>query len=262
MLGFLAAIGRGTARWLAQVGALARFAFEALASLSSLPGAGRRVATRVLLNQLRFTTLEAVGLIVLLSGILSYLTISTTVAQLDRVGASELIGKLMVVAIVRELGPLLTAIAIVGRSGTAITAELATNTVLGEVRALEGMGIDPYHYLVLPRLFGCVVSVTVLMVLFDVVAVVGGYLAAALIAGMSWARYLGIVFSNLTTQDVVLTAMKGVLFGLVIGLIPSYQGLSVRRGPTEIPQAVIRGTVNSLALIFVLAAIIVGTLQG
>lgn len=262
MFGSLAALGRGTARWLAQVGALARFAFEALASLSSLPGAGRRVAARVLLNQLRFTALEAVGLIVLLSGILSYLTISTTIAQLDKVGASELIGKLMVVAIVRELGPLLTAIAIVGRSGTAITAELATNTVLGEVRALEGMGIDPFHYLVLPRLFGCVVSVTVLMVLFDVVAIIGGYLAAALIAGMSGARYLGIVFANLTTQDVVLTVIKGVLFGLVIGLIPSYQGLSVRRGPTEIPQAVIRGTVNSLALIFVLAAIIVGTLQG
>jgi phospholipid/cholesterol/gamma-HCH transport system permease protein len=262
VFGFLAAVGRGTARWLAHVGALARFAFEALASLSRLPGAGRRVAARVLFNQLRFTALEAVGLIVLLSGILSYLTISTTIAQLDKVGASELIGKLMVVAIVRELGPLLTAIAIVGRSGTAITAELATNTVLGEVRALEGMGIDPYHYLVLPRLFGCVVSVTVLMVLFDVVAIVGGFLAAALIAGMSGARYLGIVFANLTTQDVVLTVIKGVLFGLVIGLIPSYQGLSVRRGPTEIPQAVIRGTVNSLALIFVLAAIIVGTLQG
>ncbi len=90
------------------MGALARFAFEALASIPSLPGAGRRVATRVLLNQLRFTALEAVGLIVLLSGILSYLTIASAIAQLDKVGASELIGKLMVVAIVRQLGPLLT----------------------------------------------------------------------------------------------------------------------------------------------------------
>jgi len=262
VIGFLATVGRGTARWLARVGALARFAFDALSSLKTLPGAGRRVAARVLLNQLRFTTLEAVGLIVLLSGVLSYLTISSTIAQLDKVGASELIGKLMVVAIVRELGPLLTAIAIVGRSGTAITAELATNTVLGEVRALEGMGIDPYHYLVLPRLAGCVVSVCVLMVLFDVVAILGGFLAATIIAGMSGPRYLGIVLANLTTQDVVLTGVKGLLFGLVIGIIPSYEGLSVRRGPTEIPQAVIRGTVYSLALIFVLAAIIVGVLQG
>jgi phospholipid/cholesterol/gamma-HCH transport system permease protein len=258
---FFGAIGRGTARWLAQVGALARFAFEGIASLQSLPGAGRRVATQVLLNQLRFTALEAVGLIVLLSGVLSYLTISATVAQLDKVGASELIGRLMIVVIVRTLGPLLTAIAIVGRSGTAITAELATNTVLGEVRALEGMGIDPFHYLVLPRLFGCVVSVCTLIVLFDVISVFGGYLAAAFIAGMSASRYLSIVLAYLTTQDVVLTVVKGLIFGLIIGVIPSYEGLSVRRGPTEIPQAVIRGTVHSITLIFVVAALIVGALQ-
>jgi phospholipid/cholesterol/gamma-HCH transport system permease protein len=136
--------------------------------------------------------------------------------------------------------------------------ELATNTVLGEVRTLEGMGIDPYHYLVLPRLFGCVVSICTLIVVFDVVAVFGGYLAAAMIAEMSIQRYLSIVVANLTTQDVVLTMIKGLLFGLVVGLIPSYEGLSVRRGPTEIPQAVIRGTVRSIAVIFVLAAVIVG----
>ncbi len=261
MIDFLAAIGRGTARWLARVGALARFAFEAFSSLPSLPGAGRRVAARVLLNQLRFTALEAVGLIVLLSTVLSYLTISSAIAQLDKVGASELIGQLMVVVIVRELGPLLTALAIVGRSGTAIAAELATNTVLGEVRALEGMGIDPFHYLVLPRLFGCVVSVCTLMILFDVIAIGGGYLAAGVIGGMSGARYFSIVLAQLTTLDVVLTAIKGLIFGLVIGLIPSYEGLSVRRGPTEIPQAVIRGTVGSIAVIFVLAAIIVAVLR-
>ena len=261
MLGLLTAIGRGTARWLALVGALARFTFEALASLPALPGAGRRVAGRVLLNQLRFTALEAVGLIILLSGVLSYLTISATITQLSRVGASEFIGELMVVVIVRELGPLLTALAVVSRSGTAITAELATNSVLGEVRALEGLGIDPYHYLVLPRLFGCVVSVCTLMVLFDVIAIFGGYLAAAAFGGMSGARYLGIVLANLNTQDVVLTVLKGLLFGIVIGIIPSYQGLSVRHGPTEIPQAVIRGTVGSIAVIFVIAALIVGVLQ-
>jgi phospholipid/cholesterol/gamma-HCH transport system permease protein len=253
----LAALGRGTARWLAQVGALARFAFEALGSLRTLPGAGRRVAGRVLLNQLRFTALEAVGLIVLLSGILSYLVISASIAQLGKVGATELIGQLMVVAIVRELGPLLTALAVVGRSGTAITAELATNTVLGEVRALEGMGIDPYHYLVLPRLFGCVLAVCILMILFDVVALAGGYMAAASITGMSIERYLGIVTRSLTTQDLVLTVIKGVLFGLVVGLLPSFHGLAVRRGPTEIPQAVIRGTVGSFAVIFVISALVV-----
>ena len=256
----IAAIGRGTARWLARVGALARFGFEAIASLRSLPGAGRRVAGRILLNQLRFTALQGVGLIVLLSGVLSFLVISTAIRQLGRVGAVDLIGNLMVVVIVRQLGPILTALAVVGRSGTAITAELATNTVLGEVRALEGMGIDPYHYLVLPRLAGCVVAVTVLVVLFDVVALCGGFVAAST-SNMSGGRYLGIVLSSLTTQDVIVTAIKGLVFGGIIGLLPSFQGLSVEQGPTEIPQAVIRGTVGSIALIFVFSALFVVALN-
>ncbi|MEP6574208.1 MAG: ABC transporter permease [Gemmatimonadota bacterium] len=260
MIGLFAAIGRGTARWLALLGALARFAFEALASLPSLPGAGRRVAGRVLLNQLRFTALDGVGLIVLLSGILSFLVISSSIGQLGRVGASDLIGKLMVVVIVRELGPILTALAIVGRSGTAITAELATNTVLGEVRALEGMGIDPFHYLVLPRLFGCIVSVSALLVLFDVISLLGGFVAASL-AGMSGSRYLTIVFASLTSRDVVLTLLKGLVFGGIIGVLPSFQGLSVRSGPTEIPQAVIRGTVGSIAAIFIVSAVFVAVLS-
>ena len=252
----LAAIGRVTARWLARLGGLARFGFEALASLTSIPGAGRRVAGRILLNQLRFTALEGIGLIVLLSGILSFLVIQSSIRQLGRVGATDLIGELMVVIIVRELGPILTALAVASRSGTAITAELATNTVLGEVRALEGMGIDPFHYLVLPRIVGCIVSVSTLMVLFDVIALFGGFLAAG-VEGVNGGRYLGIVFASLTTQDVVLTVLKGVVFGAVIGLLPSFQGLSVQHGPTEIPQAVIRGTVGSIAFIFVFAALFV-----
>jgi phospholipid/cholesterol/gamma-HCH transport system permease protein len=100
-----------------------------------------------------------------------------------------------------------------------------------------------------------------LIVLFDVIAIFGGYLAAVAYGGMSGARYLGIVLDNLTTQDVILTLVKGLLFGIVIGILPSYQGLAVRQGPTEIPQAVIRGTVGSIVLIFLIAAVIVGVFQ-
>ncbi|MEO8294186.1 MAG: ABC transporter permease, partial [Gemmatimonadota bacterium] len=120
----ISAIGRSTARRLTRTGGLARFAFEAVRAVPRLPGAGRRVASRLLLNQLRFTALEAVGLVVILSGIFSFLVISMAVRELGKVGAFDLIGRLIVVIIVRELGPILTALAVVGRSGTAITAEL------------------------------------------------------------------------------------------------------------------------------------------
>jgi phospholipid/cholesterol/gamma-HCH transport system permease protein len=254
--GHLARIGRATARRLSVVGAPARFAFDVAASAPSLPGAGRRVTARVLLNQLRFTALQAVPLVILLGGILSFVVIQMSVRELGQVGATDLIGQLLVVSIVRLLGPLLTAIAVVGRSGTAISAELATNAVLGEVRALEAIGIDPNHYLVLPRVLGCTVAVTLLIVLFDVVALCGGFLAAG-VEGMSGGRYLASVLGALDLTDVLLTVLKGMSFGLIIGTLPSFHGLRVGRSPTEIPRAVIRGTVSSIVLIFVVTALFV-----
>jgi phospholipid/cholesterol/gamma-HCH transport system permease protein len=252
--GPLRGLGRTTARQLSRLGALARFGFGALRSGLALTVAGRRVALRVSLNQIRFTALHAVGLVVLLSGILSFLVISQAVRELGRYGATDLIGTLMVVVIVRELGPLIIALTVAGRSGTAIAAELATNQVLGEVRALEAIGIDPRQYLVLPRFAGSLVSVFILLVLFDVVAVTAGF-AAASANGMSGPRYAQIVLASLGPRDVWLTVAKAVIFGLIVGVVPSYFGLAAQRTPTDIPVAASRATVVAIVGIFLCAAL-------
>lgn len=247
-------LGSLAARRLSQLGALARFGFGALRALVTLPVAGRAVAFRVTMNQIRFTAVHAVSLIVLLSSILSFLVISQAAHELGSIGKTEWLGTLMVVVIVRELGPLVTALAVAGRSGTAIAAELATNQVMGEVRALEGMGIDPRQYLVVPRFVGGLVSVFILMILFDVVAVAGGLLAASF-SGMTPARYMDVVLQALTLRDVWLTVAKALAFGIVVGLVPSFYGLAVRRGPTEIPIAASRAIVSSIVGIFLGAAL-------
>ena len=239
---------------------MARFFFEAIASIRRLPRAGRRVALRVMVRQIWFTAIQAVPLLVVLSSILSFLVISQATRELGRLGASELIGRLMVVAIVRELGPLLTALAVAGRSGTAIAAELSTNKVMGEIDALEGMGIDPLHYHVLPRFGAAILSVFGLVVLFDLVAVFAGLLAAGG-AGMAAARYFEIVLASLTFRDAWLTAVKGLVFGIVLGILPSYRGLSVGRSPTEVPIAASRAVVGSILAIFILSGIFVVLLR-
>ncbi|GBD31122.1 MAG: hypothetical protein KatS3mg081_0807 [Gemmatimonadales bacterium] len=249
MLAPIAGLGLEVTRRVSELGALARFVWEALASARSLTRAGRRVAFRVFANQLWFTALQAVPLIIALSGILSFLVISQAVRELGRLGATELIGTLMVVAIVRELGPLLTALSVAGRSGTAIAAELATNRVMGEVDALEGMGIDPQHYLVLPRLGAAIVSVSSLIVLFDLVAIFSG-LVAAVANGMSTARYFDIVLRSLSFGDAGLSALKGLVFGAIIGTVPCFHGLRVRRAATEVPIASSRAVVVSILFIF------------
>jgi len=252
----LSRLGGSTARRLSRLGALARFGFGALRAATHLTPAGRAVSLRVAINQIRFTAVHAVGLVVFLSGILSFLVISQAVRELGRYGATDFIGTLIVVAIVRELGPLITALTVAGRSGTAIAAELATNKVLGEVRALEAMGIDPRQYLVLPRFLGGLVSVFVLLVVFDVVAVSSGY-AAAHFNGMSGPRYTEIVLRSLAIKDVWLTVAKALTFGAIVGIVPSYFGLAVRGAPTEIPVAASRATVASIVGIFLCSALFV-----
>ena len=250
------ALGQYITRQVTLWGALARFVVQTFTAWTTLPREGRRVARRILLNQIWFTALQAIPLIVVLSSILSFLVISQAVAELGRLNATEFLGTLMVLAIVHELGPLLTALVVVSRSGTAIAAELATNTVMGEVRALEGMGIDPVHYLVLPRFAAAIVSVVALLVLFDVVAIVAG-LVAATANGMAATRYFEVVVRSLAPTDVFLTLGKGLVFGLIVGIVPSWHGLAVRRGPTEVPIASSRAVVVSILGIFVAAALFV-----
>jgi len=256
----ISALGRGVARRVARTGGLARFLVRTIAAWGTLSAGGRRVVRRVMLNQIWFTALQAIPIVIVLAGILSYLVISQAIRELGRVNATELIGMLMVVAIVRELGPMLTAIAVAGRSGTAIAAELATNTVMGEVRALEGMGIDPLQYLVLPRFIAAIVSVAGLILVFDCVAVVAG-LVAAVTNGMSSARYFDIVLRSLTLMDVWLTIAKGLVFGAIIGIVPSYHGLGVRRGPTGVPIASSQAVLGSIVLIFIFSALFVAVIQ-
>ena len=252
----LSRLGSVVARRLSRLGALARFGFGVAGAARSLTAAGRAVALRVAVNQIRFTALHAIGLVVLLSGILSFLVISQTMRELEGLGVTDLIGTLMVVAIVRELGPLITALVVAGRSGTAIAAELATNTVLGEVRALEAMGIDPRQYLVVPRLAASLVSVFILLVLCDVTAITTGWVAASL-GGMSGQRYVQIVLESLGAQDVWLTAGKALAFGGIVGIVPAYYGLAVRGAPTEIPIAASRATVASIVGVFLCSALFV-----
>ncbi len=162
----------------------------------------------------------------------------------------------MVIAIVRELGPLLTALVVVGRSGTAIAAELANNKVMGEVKALEGMGIDPMQYLVLPRLGAGIVSVATLIIFFDVIALTAGLLAA-MANGMNAGRYFDIVLASLTLRDVWLSLTKGLVFGLIVGLIPSFHGLAVRGAPTEVPIASSQAVVTGFLTVFLCSGLFV-----
>lgn len=221
-----------------------------------LPYAGaRRHLLRTLTQQLRFTILEATPLVVSLGMLIGGVVIAQAQAFGVKFGISKTLGHLLSTLIIRELGPLFTAIIVVGRSGTAIVTELATAQVHGEITALEAAGVDPMQVLVLPRVIACAIGVAVLTVYFDVAALVGGLLATWWLAHLPPVEFLGSVRLALAESDLSRVMAKALAAGGGIAIIACWSGLGAGDTPAGIPRSVTRGTVLSLGYVFTLSAL-------
>jgi len=228
----------------------------ALRSLPELLGPRARVILQVTIRQIYFTGIQALTLTGLVAFLIGGIVVIQAVTRLSILGAADFVGDLLVIAVLRELGPLITAVVVIGRSGTAMAAEMATMRQRGEVDDLEAMGIDPIQYLFIPRLIGAVVSLFGLMVYFDLLAVVGGYASISWQTGSPLSVYFGAVTSAVTVKDLALIPAKAVLFGTLFAIVSCYRGLSVGISPTEIPKASTGAVVTSLIGIFVLDSIL------
>ena len=233
-----------------------RFAFQAAGVMFRLRSLGIGYTWRVILNQVKFTGLHALPFLTFVSAVSTALIIIQVLNQASKVGFEAIIGTVFVAALVRELGPLLTAVVVIGRSGTAIAAELSTNRVWEEITALETMGIDPLHYVVFPRFVGVTLATMCLVVYFDIVALIFGYVSARLTTGMTAGTYLGYIIDQFTMTDFYVTGLKGFLFGTIISLLPAFHGLVVPGAPTDVPKATTRAVVECLALVFLVSGIV------
>jgi phospholipid/cholesterol/gamma-HCH transport system permease protein len=232
-----------------------RFIGSCARAVYTMPLSVRRVFGRVLLMQIRFTAVDAMPIIAGLALLIGALVIAQAHAQAVRFGVSEALGQLLATIIVRELGPLFAAIIVVARSGTAIASELATSRVMGEVTALEALGVDPVQYMVIPRLVGSAISVALLAIYFDALAIFGGLVATSWLAKLSPADYLESLRLGMSMWDVGLVSLKGATFGLVTAAVCSWAGLRAARTPAAIPQSVTRGVVSAMVLVFAISAL-------
>ena len=206
--------------------------------------------------QIRFTGLDALWLVSGTALLLGAVTLIQAFSQLSGLGAENYIGVLMVLIILRELGPLLTAVLVIGRSSTAIATELGAMQLNGEVDALAVHGINPYQYLLLPRWLGVLISLFVLVVFFDTAALAGGFLVAKLKYGVTFGFFMDSVRQSLSNRDFAATLLKILLFAGAITFHACHFGLRIRRSQTEIPQAVTKTVVSALVAVFALDGII------
>jgi phospholipid/cholesterol/gamma-HCH transport system permease protein len=217
-----------------------------------------RVIRPLTLEQIHRAGVRLLPMISFLGVALGFVVIGQTVALLNRVNVTDLAGTVMVTVVVRELGPLLTALIVLARIGTANVVELGTARAQGEVEALEALNIDPIHYLVIPRVAGVAVAVFALTIYLILIALVSGYLFifiqdVPLLPGDYFRQLAG----ALVWQDFALLGLKALLFGFVIALTTSYQGLAQPLRLEDVAGASTRAVVASVAACVLLDALFI-----
>lgn len=221
----------------------------ALHALTVARGRMRPVVRAVLYRQILFTGVQAIPFTALLAGLVAMILVVQA-----RLGGGEggVVGRLLVVAIVRELGPLVVGTIVVARSCSAIAAELGNMRVGREIDTLVAMGVDPFEYLVLPRLTGVAVAVMCLTVVFVTVSLGAGALLTALLVEKAGAgEIVRLIGENLTPVDHLVVLAKTLVPGLMMAAISCHEGLSASRSVTAVPPAVTAAVVRSLAAVFV-----------
>jgi len=212
---------------------------------------GFRTILSVISAQIYFTGWQAIPLISVLALASGGIVILQSSSNLNLLGGAQMIGNLLVVIIVRELGPLMTALVVIARSGTAVASEVGNMRANREIEALESMGINPLSYIVFPRIVGGVISVVCLAFYFTVISLIGGFLLTKLLQDLPMAFYLDSLANALAFEDLWLFLLKNIFSGIIIFVVSCYQGLSVKRSPTEVPVVTTQAVVNSIIYVVV-----------
>ena len=175
--------------------------------------------------------------------------------QLAKFGADIFIVDTVGISIVRELGPLITAIVIAGRSGSAYTAEIGAMKITEEIAAMRTMGFDPYSFLVWPRIFALMIALPLLIFFSDIMGIFGGMVASSMQLNISFTQFIDRLYEVLEAKHYVLGMIKGPVFAFVIAAVGCFRGLQVSDNTESIGLHTTASVVNSIFLVIAFDAL-------
>jgi phospholipid/cholesterol/gamma-HCH transport system permease protein len=250
-IGAVGAVGRWTLNQLAVGARVSVLMVDTMVWMVVAPlrGKGLRVKAAVeAFVEFGVRSLPIVGMICFLIGVIIALQSSYT---LGKWGANRFIATLVAVSALREMAPLMTAILITGRSGSAITAEIGTMKVGEELDALEVMGLNPIKYLVVPKFLAMLFAVPCVTVIAMAIMIFGGFVSSVVVVGVDASIYLDMTTQSLVEKDLVTGLVKSVFFGIAICWVGVYRGLQVEGGAEGVGRQTTSSVVTSIFLIIV-----------
>ena len=208
-----------------------------------------------ILSSMKKVGVDALPIVGLISFLLGLIMAFMSSVQLQQFGANIYVASLVSLAMVRELGPIMTAIIVAGRSGSAFAAEIGTMKISDEVDALFTMGFDPTRFLVVPKILAAVITVPILTLFSDLFAIMGGLVVGVFMLDLTANAYMTQTLKTLTLFDVFWGFLKAAVFALLIAGIGCLRGFQVRGGAAEVGQATTSAVVSSIFLIILADAV-------
>src|SRR5688572_7800807 len=209
----------------------------------------RPIYFREIVNQMDSLGVESLPIVVLTGMFTGMVLTLQSAASLDAFGARPYVGRLVCISMVRELGPVLTALMVTGRVGSGMAAELGSMVVTQQIDALRVLGSDPIRKLVAPRITAGIIMVPILTVLSDAVGIFGGSLISIFNLQLSWEYYWRSVGSALVVNDLLMGLIKPVVFGFILTSVGCFTGLRTTGGTQGVGLATTRSVVVGSVLI-------------
>jgi len=243
-MNIFAAVGRATLGMLQEIGRLSIFTIDGVSGFIRPPIYWSLVFKQIM--RIGYYSLPVVGLTAFFTG--GVLALQIYIGA-SRYGAEQFVPTVVLVGILRELGPTIAGLMVAGRVAAAIAAELGTMRVTEQIDALTTLATNPIKYLVVPRLLAALISMPILVAIADAIGVFGGYVASTQSLGFTGSIYLNTTMNALNNHDVVSGLIKAVVFGFLIALMGTYNGFNSKGGAQGVGAATTNAVVTSSILI-------------
>jgi phospholipid/cholesterol/gamma-HCH transport system permease protein len=242
-------IGGSVTDALAYLGALASLGGRAAYYTFVAPFQGKPLRLQRVISQAMQVGVRALPILSLITFFIGLILALQAAYELRRLGAISFVANAVAISVTRELGPLITAIVVIGRSGSAFAAEIGTMKVSEEIDALETMAIHPVDFLVTPKFLAMIVMLPCLTIWANFMGILGGALFGVAQADFTWIRYIQASLDALFLRDIVTGLIKSVMFGITITAVGCYEGLSTGAGAEQVGRSTTRAVVVSIFLV-------------
>jgi phospholipid/cholesterol/gamma-HCH transport system permease protein len=206
---------------------------------------------KALLRQMRFFGNKSL-LVILLTGSFTGMVLALQLYYiLRKFGSEALLGPGIALSLIRELGPVLSALMVTGRAGSALTAEIGMMRISEQIDALTTMALNPIRYLIVPNIVAALITFPLITAIFDVIGIYGGYLVGVKVLGISGGTYFSLMEDYVEMKDIMVGLYKSISFGLIVSWISCYKGFHTGYGAAGVSKSTTEAVVLSSILILV-----------